>query len=148
MRARDLVQMTPAVHPDDRVVDALRVLATSGLPGLIVSDGSTLAVIPASQVLRVALPQYVLDDPSLGRVWDEQSADALAQRLIDRRVADLVASLSVEDGRPDPTVDADATVVEMAAVMSSAHVPLLAVLDDGRYVGVVTVNALVGRLIA
>ena len=49
---------------------------------------------------------------------------------------------------PEPAVDGDATVVEMAAVMSAARVPLVAVVDDGHFVGVVTVNGLVGRLLA
>jgi len=33
-------------------------------------------------------------------------------------------------------------------VMTSAHVPLVAVVDGGHFVGVVTVNGLVGRLLA
>jgi CBS domain-containing protein len=36
----------------------------------------------------------------------------------------------------------------MAAVMSAARVPLLAVVDAGRFVGVVTVNRLVRLLMA
>lgn len=148
MLARDLAIAAPFVAPGDGALEALRVLTTAGLPGVVVRDGSGFAVIPASQVLRVLLPQYVLDDPSLGRVWDEASADAVAVRLVDRRVSDLVAALDLSDDAPEPAVAGDATLVEVAAVMAAARVPLVAVVDDGRFIGVVTVNRLVGHLIA
>ena len=123
-------------------------LTTAGLPGVVVRDGHQFVVIPASQVLRVILPQYVLDDPSLGRVWDEASADALAGRLEGRPVSDMVGALGLRKDLPEPAVDGDATLVEVAALMAAARVPLVAVVDGGHFVGVVTVNALVGRLIA
>ena len=148
MRARDLAQSAPFVAPGDAALEALRVLTTAGLPGVVVRDGGSFAVIPASQVLRVLLPQYVLDDPSLGRVWDEASADGLAARLEGRRVSDLVDALGLSDDLAEPAVDGDATLVEIAAVMAAARVPLVAVVDDGHFVGVVTVNSLVGHLIA
>ena len=123
-------------------------LTTAGLPGVVVRDGDKFVVIPASQVLRVLLPQYVLDDPSLGRVWDEASADALAARLEGRLVSDLVSALGLSKDLPEPAVDGDATLVEIAAVMANARVPLVAVVEAGHFIGVVTVNRLVGRLIA
>ncbi len=135
------------MRPGDSAADALRVLTTAGLPGIVVRDGAAFVVIPASQVLRVALPQYVLDDPSLGRVWDEESADRIAAHLSGRTVATLVDSLGLSDERPEPAVDADATLVEIAAVMAAARVPLVAVVDEGHFVGVVTVNSLAGHLI-
>ena len=46
----------PVVTPDQRVSEALRILVSAGLPGLVVHDSSGYVVIPASQVLRVALP--------------------------------------------------------------------------------------------
>ena len=137
----------PFVRPGDSAADALQVLTTAGLPGIVVRDGAAFIVIPASQVLRVALPQYVLDDPSFGRVWDEASADRIAADLSGRTVATLVDSLGLSDDRPEPAVDADATLVEIAAVMAAARVPLVAVVEDGHFVGVVTVNSLAGHLI-
>ena len=136
------------VRPETGALDALRVLTTAGLPGLIVHDGESYVIVPASQVLRVALPRYVLDDPSLARVWDEASADVLAARLVDVHVSDLVAALARRDEAPEPAVDGDATMVEIAAVMAAGRVPMVAVVDEGRYLGVVTVNALVERLLA
>lgn len=147
MRARDLLEMAPFVRVDDAVMRALSTLTTAGLPGVVVRDGDAFTVIPASQVLRVLLPQYVLDDPSLGRVWDEASADALVSRLEGKRVSDLVDALGLDGGQPDPVVDGDATLVEIAAVMAAARVPMVAVVDGGHFAGVVTVNRLVGRLL-
>lgn len=147
MRARDIARSAPLVTPDDDAVTALRALAASGLPGLVVRSGGSYLVVPAAQVLRLALPRYVVDDPSLGRVWDEASADQVASHLAGRHVSDLLALLDEAD---DVThdVDADATLVEMAAVMSSNHVPLVAVIDDDRFVGVVSVVDLIDRLLA
>jgi len=148
MRARDLAESAPLVTPDDPIENAFSNLTSAGLPGIVVNDNGVYTVLPASRTLRVLLPQYVLDDASLGRVWDEASADALADRLAGRRVSDLVSAMDFSDEDPEPTVDGDATLVEMAAVMSAARVPLLAVVDDGRFVGVVTVNRLVRLLMA
>ena len=147
MRARDLARSAPVLTPEDDAVSALRSLASSGLPGVVVRTGAAYVVVPASQVLRLALPRYVVDDPSLGRVWDEASADDVASRLAGRHVADLLDLLD-EDEDATHHVDGDATLVEMAAVMSSCHVPLVAVVDDERFLGVVGVADLVDRLLA
>jgi CBS domain-containing protein len=147
VRAREMARDTPRLRPEDSVTDALQVLTTGGLPGLVVRVRTAYVVVPASQVLRVVLPRYVLDDPSLGRVWDEASADAVASRLVDRRVSDLLAVLDRDDDAPEPAVDGDATIVEIAAVMAAGHVPLVAVIDQGHYLGVVTVNDVVARLL-
>jgi CBS domain-containing protein len=136
----------PLVVPATPVPEALRMMMGSGLPGIVVGDGRAYTVVPASQVLRVLLPPYVLADPSLGRVWDESSADELVARSRGLTVSDLVASLP--DGGAAATVDPDATAVEVAAVLSTAHVPLVAVVEDGALVGVVSVNRLVEALLA
>lgn len=146
MRARDLSRTVPVVRPEDHADAALRLLASSGLPGLVVAEHGSFIVIPASQVMRVVLPRYVLDDPALGRVWDEVSADDLAARLAGKHVSDLITSLDLDDERPSHMVDGDATVVEIAAVMAAAHVPLVAVVDRGKLLGVVTVNRLIQHL--
>ncbi len=60
------------------------------MPGIAVVDavGRPVAVLPASQVLRVVVPDYVREDPALARVVDEAGAERLCvQRLADERVA-------------------------------------------------------------
>lgn len=146
MRAADLAQAVPVVRATDDLVTAMRRMGTDGLPGLVVAVGSSFVVVPASQVLRAALPRYLLDDAALARVWDEASADRLAERLAGLHVADLLAALEVDPDAPAAVVDSGATAVEMAAVMAEAHVPLVAVVDDGALVGVVTAISLIAHL--
>lgn len=148
MDARQLVRRTPVVRPADALAPALAAMLAADLPGLVVRLDREFLVIPASQALRAVLPRYVLDDAALGRVWDEASADVLMQRLAGKQVADLVAAIDRDRDGPDHVVEADATVVELAAVMAAAHLPLVAVVEDGRLLGVVTVDDLLGRLLA
>jgi len=147
VRARDLAVQAPVLETPAPAVDALRAMTASGLPGLVVRSAAGFVVVPASQVLRVALPRYVLDDPSLARVWGDESADELTARLAGLTVTDLVAALERPDRPAQPTVDPDATSVEIAAVLSSARVPLVAVVDGDDLLGVVTVNGLVHHLV-
>ena len=130
----------------DDVTTAMRLAGSSGLPGLVVAVGDSFVVVPASQVLRVALPRYVLDDPALARVWDEASADRLAERLTALRIADLLGALETGTDVPGAVVDSDATPVEVAAVMAAAHIPLVVVVDDGVLVGAVTASSLIAYL--
>lgn len=147
MRARDLLRPAVVVAPDDDAVDALRRMAADGGPGLVVRSAGRPVVVPASQVLRVALPRYVLDDPSLGRVWDEGSADRLADGLAGRTVADLLRALDDDDEPVSAVVDPDATLVEIAAVMAEAHTPLVAVVEGADLLGVVTAAQVLKRLV-
>lgn len=146
VRARELARPVPVVGPADDLTAAMRLVGADGTPGLVVAVGDSFVVVPASQVLRAPLPRYLLDDPALARVWDEGSADRLAERLEGLHVADLLAVLDVDPDAPAAVVDGDATGVEIAAVMAAAHVPLVAVVDDGRLVGAVTAVSLIARL--
>ena len=61
MRARALAQPFPVVHLDTDALEATRLLVDRALPGLVVvdQDGLPLFILPGSQVLRFALPDYV-----------------------------------------------------------------------------------------
>lgn len=147
MLARELADDTfPTVPLDFDAVDAARLLAGRRLPGLVVvgDDGLPHSVLPGSQVLRFAIPAYVQDDPMLARVYDERHADALIGRLAGTPVRTL---LRVERTEP-PVVHGRATTVEIAAVMARLHSPLVAVVEHGRYLGVVTVSRLLERMLS
>jgi hypothetical protein len=58
-------------------------LAEHRLPGIVVltADRRPYAVLPASQVARVIVPNYVQDDPLLAAVLAESVADRTADTL-------------------------------------------------------------------
>jgi signal-transduction protein with cAMP-binding, CBS, and nucleotidyltransferase domain len=130
----------PVVSLDDDARQAVELLASRRLPGLIVTrpDGTPYAVLPASQVVRFLVPSYVQDDPSLARVIDESLAD---------RVADKLAGVSVRKLLPDepaeiPVVNHDDTILESAAIMARLRCPLVVVVRDRRIVGAITASRL------
>lgn len=146
MRAGEVAAPFPVVGLDTPVVDAARLLAGQNLPGLIVVDGAGLpsAVLPGTQVLRMAVPTYCQDDPALARVIDEAEADLLLSRLTGRTVRQCLP----EPPRERPVVDPDATVLEIAAVMVRTGSPLVAVVDEGgRMRGAVTLDVLLDRML-
>jgi predicted transcriptional regulator len=130
----------PVVSLDDDARQAVELLASRRLPGLIVTrpDGTPYAVLPASQVVRFLVPSYVQDDPSLARVIDESLAD---------RVADKLAGVTVRKLLPDepteiPQVNHDDTILEIAAIMARLRCPLVVVVRDRKIVGAITASRL------
>ena len=127
------------MRPDDSALAAARLIAARRLPGIAVVDagGRPVAVLPASQVLRFVVPDYVQEDPALARVMDEAGAERLClESLAGERVGDLLptARRRVELA----AVEGDATVLECAAVMARLRSPLLVVVEDGRVRGLLT----------
>lgn len=146
MRAQDLAAPFPTVGMDTPAVEAARLLAGQNLPGLIVVDeaGRPATVLPGTQVLRMAIPSYCLDDPALARVIDEAAADLFMRNVGDRTVAELLP----HERRELPVVSPDATVLEVAAVMARARSPLVAVAgDDLTMLGAITLDALLDRML-
>lgn len=139
--AAELAQRVGLVLPSDTVLDAARRLVAESLPGVAVvtTEGRPLAVLPTSQILGLAVPTYIKDDPSLAAVVDEESADRLTDRLATMTVQDVL-----DDAEPDllGTVAHDATLLEVAALMARLHVPLLVVAGaDGVALGTVTAQS-------
>jgi CBS domain-containing protein len=134
--ARELAEDYPLVDLDTDALDAARIIAVDRLPGLVVTDtdGSPYAVLPASQVVRFVVPEYVREDPSLARVIEEEAADQIARQLAGRRVRDLLPKRVLEL----PVLKGEDTVLEVAAAMAQLHSPLVAVVEGGRIIGVVT----------
>ena len=127
-------------------IEAARLLAGRNLPGVIVVDGEgrPATVLPGTQVLRMSIPAYCVDDPTLARAVDEAAADVFLRGLGDRTVADCLPERRSEL----PVVSAEATVLEIAALMARARSPLVAVVDrQRRMLGAVTLDALLDRLV-
>ncbi len=143
MRARDLAEEFPVVELTTDALTAAQTMGRLRHPGLIVVDdtGRPHTILPGSQVLRFTIPPYVLDDPALARVYDEQGADELMTRLSSKTVQDLLPKRQERDDLP--VVDPDATTLEVAAVMVETHSPIVAVVDEnGRLIGAVRVSRL------
>jgi CBS domain-containing protein len=144
VHASDLVEEYPLVGIDSDALEAARILAVRRLPGLVVTEasGAPYAILPASQVVKFVVPRYIQDDPSLAGVIDEPAADRIAAQLTGKTVRDLLPEHPAEL----PTVHADDTMLELAAIMARMRSPLVAVLDDGKIVGVVTASRLLSIL--
>ena len=125
---------------DMPALEAVQLLSRDRLPGLVVTevDGRPKAVLPASQIVRFMVPDYIQRDPSLAGVVGEKAADKITDRLRHATVGDLLPD------RPQelPVLQADDTVLELAAVMARLRSPLCAVVEQGRIVGVVTASHL------
>jgi CBS domain-containing protein len=151
VRARDLAEDFPLVHPDTDALEATRLLVDRALPGLVVLDrtGRPLVVLPGSQVLRFSLPEYVEDDPSLAGVIPELEADRLCAALQGKTVAELMPGKEYlpKRDRDRPMVGPQATALEVASVMSRQHSPIVAVVEEGNVLGVITVHRLLGKLL-
>lgn len=145
MQARDIATHVPTVTVHDPVSTALQLMAVRRLPGMIVVDASSRphTVLPGSQVLRLAVPKAYQQDPALARAMDETYADTFWGELDGVTVGDALPHRP-----PKPVkVSADATLLEVAALMARQHSPLVAVVEhDGSLVGAITLERLLTSL--
>ncbi|WP_409468159.1 CBS domain-containing protein [Streptomyces sp. HC307] len=135
---------------DSDALDAARLMAEHRLPAMLVLDerGAPKAILPASQMIKILVPGYVVEDPTLAAVVDERHADRLCEALKGRTVRDCLSTTA-----PPPAVAApDDTTLEVAAQMAQVRSPLVAVVDKdapgGRLLGVITASHLLERLLA
>ena len=146
MHAGEIVDEFPFVDIDSPARDAVRLLAEHRLTGLVVGTDSSdkpYAVLPASQVVRFLVPAYVQDDPGLARVLTESMADHAADKLNGKTIRDLLPRKAEQV----PVVDADDTIIEVAAIMSRMHSPLVTVVKDGKLLGVITASRLLAEVL-
>ena len=140
MRARQIAEEFPVIPSDSDALEAVRLMAEARLPGLVVteSDGTPVAILPASQVVRLMVPAYVQDDPALAGVLSESMADHIMDKLGGKTVGAVLPK-----PRPEmPTVNPDDTLVEIAAVMARDRSPLVAVVAGKELIGVITATRL------
>ncbi|MFF1506754.1 CBS domain-containing protein [Streptomyces sp. NPDC058326] len=139
MRAYELVEPYPSVSADDDAVTAARLFVEHRLPALLVLDGDQrpYAIVPGSQLLKVMVPEFVVQDPTLAGALRGGDAESFTEQLRGLTVAQWLPQ-----HRTMPTVvGPDATALEIAAVMARTHTPLVAVvMADGE--GVRTAGAI------
>ncbi|MFF7984040.1 CBS domain-containing protein [Streptomyces sp. NPDC007901] len=149
MRARDLAVEYESVSVDSDAMEAARLMAEHRLPGLLVLDerGEPKAILPASQMVKALVPSYVIEDPTLAAVVDEQHADRLCQALAGRRVGDCLSHTATAP----PIADPDDTALEVAALMARVRSPLVAVAERDKagthLLGVITASHLLHELL-
>jgi CBS domain-containing protein len=145
MHAEHLAEDYPVLTMDSDALEAARLLAEHRLPGLVVTERDRpRSVLPASQVVRFLVPGYVQDDPTLARVLDESMADQVAKSLGGKSVGDLITKEAPELA----VVNADDTIIEVAAIMARLRCPLAAVMRDDRLIGVITASRLLQAALA
>ncbi|GAB3154642.1 CBS domain-containing protein [Microbispora hainanensis] len=145
MQARDVVVNLPTVTVHDPVARAVRIMVLNRMPGLIVVDGRGRPgwVLPGTQVLRLTVPGAYQEDPALARAIDEAHADRFWQELDGITVGEC---LPPQPPRP-VTVPLDATLLEVAALMTRMRSPITAVVDsDGTLAGAITLERLLTSL--
>ena len=140
MHAEQMAEEYPVVTTHTNALDAARLLAEHRLPGIVVTDdsGRPYAVLPASQVVRFIVPQYVQDDPALAGVLNESMADRAADKLGSKTVREVLPEHLLDV----PAAHADDTIIEVAALMARLRSPLIAVMKDGKFHGVITASRL------
>jgi CBS domain-containing protein len=149
VHARDLAVEYESVGVGSDALEAARLMAEHKLPGLLVLDehGEPKAILPASQMVKVLVPEYVIEDPTLAAVVDEKHADRLCQALVGRSVGDCLPRTAP----PPPIADPDDTALEVAALMARVRSPLVAVAEktkDGTHLlGVITASHLLHELL-
>ncbi|MYS80725.1 CBS domain-containing protein [Embleya scabrispora] len=156
MRARDLATEYPVLPLDSDALDAARLLAEQRLPGVLVLDaaGEPYAILPASRLVGLLVPGYVIDDPALAAVIDEPHADRLCRALAGRTVRECLPREKAVPSVADP----DDTALEVAALMARERSPLVAVVERPggrsttatarpRLLGVITASHLLEQLL-
>jgi CBS domain-containing protein len=131
VRAEEIVEEFPVVNIDSPALDAVRLLAEHRLNGLVV-------VTNTSEVVRFIVPGYVQDDPGLAGVFTESMADQAAAKLGGKTIREVLP----QKRQYVPVVDADDTIIEVAALMARVRSPLVAVVKKRRLHGVITASRL------
>jgi CBS domain-containing protein len=111
---------------------------------LVVDGDRFVGILTDEDLLRALLPSYVEEADALARVLEEASSERLWQRLEGRTVRDLI----VQDRDQEPIVDGGATLVEVASVMVRAEARIVAVIEDGRLLGGITIDHLLTHLLS
>lgn len=145
MRARELAGPQPTLRADASAAEAALVLVRIETSAALVTDAQErfVGVVSDEDLLRALLPGYIGDAEALARVLEEGTAGQLWHRLETRTLRDLMT----HDRLEEPVVEGDATLVEVASVMVRADVRLVAVLEEGRLIGGVTMDHLLSHLI-
>jgi CBS domain-containing protein len=145
MRARNLASPRETIRVDASAAEAAAVIARHDVRAVLVVDeaGAFAGILSDSELLRCFLPAYVEENEALARVLEESASEELHRRLETKTVADLMPA----DREAEPVVDADSTLVEVAAIMVRSRASLVGVVEGDRLVGGISIDDLVSHLL-
>ncbi len=149
MLASDLQVSLPLVQRATTALEAARLIARDRLAALVVADddGTPVAVVSSADVLGLMVPGYVLDDLSLAGVLDEAGGDEMWARVNERTIGELLDDEGLNVGGIT-RIDADAHLVQMAAMMVDAHAQIAVVGDPAPKSRFVTLPDVMDAIVA
>jgi CBS domain-containing protein len=138
MLARNLASPQPSVPADAPAHDAATILVRPDIAAiLVVHEGRLVGAISDEDVLRHLLPDYLRESDALARSLEEDAVRQLWSHIDGLTASDIA--------REVPTVDADATLIEVAAAMVHHRSRVVGVVDD-RLIGGITIDDLLSHL--
>ena len=149
MLASDLQVSLPLVQRNTTAIEAARLIARDRLAALVVANdgGTPVAVLSSADVLGLMVPGYVLDDMSLAGVLDEEGANEMWGRADQRTIGELLDDDGVSV-RDILRIDADANLVEVAAIMVDAHAQIAAIKGSANEPRFITLPAVMDAILA
>ncbi len=114
--ADQLGRVLPVATESTTALEASRMIADNALHGIIVADrtGHPRFAVSSVDVLRLLVPEYIVEDPTLARVYDPEAAREVLAKMAPRSIRALF-----DDGesvvRDIAVVPPDASPMEIAA---------------------------------
>lgn len=147
MVLKEFLMENPTAYERENAWDAARRVAWSKRPALVVlnDDDYPVAVLSTSRIVSMIVPRYIRDDHNLAHVLRGSASEEIMRTFGDKTVGDVVAEQ--ERHREVPILNVDDTTIEAAVLMASLISPIIALVENGRYAGVVSGNSLLRHIL-
>ena len=139
--------MRPAttVRADAPAAELVRAFEDPDLRAVAVlgEQAELIGLVTDEDLLYALLPSYVVEDEALAGVLEERAGETLRQRIGGKLVRDVVHA----DRRRQAPVEPQSTLVEVALRLVRSGDPAALVAEEGRVLGVITVDVLLPALL-
>lgn len=145
MKARDVMTAVSALRMDDPAEDLISLFERPRVRAVPVvsAEGELIGLVTDEDMLCAVLPPFVVEDPRLAAVLEEDAASDLRTRLEGERIGNVVRIR-----RPgQPPVGLEDSLVEVTSAMVRAGDPAVAVVENDVVVGLITVDDLLPVLL-
>lgn len=147
MKAKDIMTTEViTVSPEQKVEEVARILADNNISGVPVVDGEgrLVGVVTENDLMvrarNLRIPFYVTLFDSIIFLENPRRFNEHLKKFTASRVEEIMT-------RQVLTVDEETPISEIAAVMTDKSINRVPVLRDGKLVGIVTRNDIVGALV-